>query len=242
MVYQGTENKIATNPYVSPKLTYTRVTEFDSNYIGVWDGPDPTNPNKTVRVIACRGTELKTQDIREDRKVYVKGFPDDLIHYQLAKILRATPQNVTIDVCAHSLGTSLVLESYLRTPNVEHRVRRTYLFNPVFSPSNRGISRMFENNSDIRWFMNTADVVSVEGQGKLNGGRWPKNVTINVGREPPLLHAKKNHTIYQWFGKDPLRHPKAFALRPRRITPSANLVTSAPVIYSQSWGKKAGTA
>jgi len=222
VTYRGKGAKFAVNPYVKPRLRYKRATEFDSNYISVWDGPDPTNPLKTVRVIACRGTEIRwrhpirsIEDAFEDAKTYAKGFPDDLIHFEMARIMKATPKNVTIDVCAHSLGTSLVLETYMKTLKIEDRVRRTYLFNPVYSlfkysGKTSEISRLFEDNIDCRWFLNTGDIVSVEGQDKLLGGRWPKNVTLNIGRQPPFLHIRGNHHIAQWNGRVPIKHPKGF--------------------------------
>merc|ERR1711964_134782 len=224
-VYAG-RSKVVMNPYLLPKLSYKRVPEFDSNYISVWDGPDPTNTSKQVRVIACRGTELRwshplrsLRDVHEDVKTYLKGFPDDLIHDEMSKIIEATPEDVVIDVCAHSLGTSLVLETYMKNLKLEDRVRRTYLFNPVYTPFHSGknseISRMFEDNQDCRWFMNTADIVSVEGQDKMFDGRWPKNVTLNIGQEPPFLHIRKNHAISQWNGKVELNHPAGLVPAPR---------------------------
>lgn len=209
------------NPYCDTKgLKYHRVSEFDSNYVTVWDGPDPTDTTKRVRVIACRGTEVSghgafraIEDVFEDIKIVIGGFPDDLIHSEMRKIVEATPVDMTIDVCAHSLGTSLVLEAYAKNPGLEKRTRKTYLFNPVYTFPHTGkgqISRRFESDTDIHWFINTADVVSVEGQDKWLGGRWPKVVTLNVGHEPPFLHIRTNHAIMQWTGKMPLIHPKGF--------------------------------
>jgi len=226
VTYKGHQSKIkkmiAVNPYVQPQLSYKRVTEFDSSYISVWDGPDPTNLSKPLRVIAVRGTQVRWRhpvrsyaDVYEDVKVYAKGFPDDLIHGQMAAIMKATPKDLTIDVCAHSLGTSLVLETYMKTLSVEDRTRRTYLFNPIYTPFHHSgkmseISRLFEDNMDCRWFLNTGDIVSVEGQDKMLGGRWPKNVTLNIGRQPPFLHINRNHSITQWNGRVEIKHPKCF--------------------------------
>merc|ERR1711964_958269 len=230
--YAG-RSKVVMNPYLLPKLSYKRVPEFDSNYISVWDGPDPSDASKQVRVIACRGTEIRwshplrsLRDVHEDVKTYLKGFPDDLIHNEMSRIIKATPKDMVIDVCAHSLGTCLVLETYMKNLKVEDRVRRTYLFNPVYTPFHHSgktseVSRLFEDNQDCRWSLNTADIVSVEGQDKMLGGRWPKNVTLNVGREPPLLHIGRNHHISQWTGRVALKHPKGFALATRTATPPA---------------------
>merc|ERR1711964_342930 len=120
---------------------------------------------------------------------------------EMSRIIKATPKDMVIDVCAHSLGTCLVLETYMKNLKVEDRVRRTYLFNPVYTPFHHSgktseVSRLFEDNQDCRWFLNT-------------------------GREPPLLHIGRNHAISQWTGRVALKHPKGFALATRTATPPA---------------------
>ena len=98
---------------------WRRQVQFDSSYISVWDNLDGH------RLIAVRGTQGTGTDIGEDILVGLTGRSTNLIGSELLEIIAATPQSMVMDLAAHSLGTSLALESY-GNKSVYDRIHETY--------------------------------------------------------------------------------------------------------------------
>ena len=101
---------------------WRRQTQFDSEYISVWDNLDGH------RLIAVRGT-AGPQDIGQDILVGLTGHSTDRIGAELRQILDATPEDSIVDLAAHSLGSSLALEAYNSNREIYNRVHETYLYN-----------------------------------------------------------------------------------------------------------------
>ena len=149
--YGGIENR----PYVIDH--WKRQVQFDSSYVSVWDNLDGH------RLIAVRGTE-GSADIGEDILVGVTGRSTNLIGSELLDILAATPEGTVVDLAAHSLGTSLALESY-SSAQIYNQIHETYLYNPAYSPFLRGKTDAYEKDVAVRYFINVQDPVSMGGVG-----------------------------------------------------------------------------
>ena len=189
---------------------WRRQTQFDSEYISVWDNLDGH------RLIAVRGT-AGPQDIGQDILVGLTGHSTDRIGAELRQILDATPEDSIVDLAAHSLGSSLALEAYNSNREIYNRVHETYLYNPAYSPILRGAADQYEGDENVRYFINLADPVSVGGIGHSA----PSNVVFH---QPGSLGSA--HSLAQWQGSgdhhghyeppgDHRKHPKRSPLTRR---------------------------
>ena len=126
------------------------------------------------------------------------GKSTNLIGNELLQILAATPKDVVVDLAAHSLGVSLSLQAYLESELTYKHVHETYLYNPAWSPIMRGSVDHFERDTNVRYFINMNDMVSMGGLGH----RAPSNV---VYRSTGL--AGGAHGIAQWQGSSAYQAP-----------------------------------
>ena len=185
--YGGIENR----PYVIDH--WKRQVQFDSSYVSVWDNLDGH------RLIAVRGTE-GSADIGEDILVGVTGRSTNLIGSELLDILAATPEGTVVDLAAHSLGTSLALESY-SSAQIYNQIHETYLYNPAYSPFLRGKTDAYEKDVAVRYFINVQDPVSMGG----SGHKAPRNAVYRSEGNPLTAHK-----LAQWQGsssyQDPIYH------------------------------------
>ena len=188
----ATYGKIEDRPYV---LDYwKRQTQFDGNYLSVWDNPDGH------RVICVRGTQ-GAGDIGEDILVGITGASTNLIGNELLQILAATPDATVVDLAAHSLGTTLALQAYVNSSSTYNAVHETYLFNPAYSPFLRGKTDAYEKDTSVRYFINVKDAVSM---GRA-GHKAPRNVVYRsdgLGTAAHKLAQWQGHTSYQ----EPIYH------------------------------------
>ena len=173
---------------------WKRQVQFDSAYISVWDNPDQH------RLIAVRGTQGSGLDIGEDILVGLTGRSTDLISKELLQIVAATPEGVVVDLAAHSLGTSLTLQAY-GNKTVYNAIHETYLYSPAYSPFLKGLTDGYERDENVRYFINTRDVVSLGGMGH----RAPSNVVFRSGGNPISAYG-----LSQWQGaysyQEPIYH------------------------------------
>ena len=183
--YGGIENR----PFVIDH--WKRQVQFDSDYVAVWDNPDGH------RVICVRGTQGTGKDIGEDILVGLTGSSTNVIGDELLQILAATPQGVVVDLAAHSLGTSLALQAY-GNKTVYNGIHETYLYNPAYSPFLRGSTDAFEKDSNVRYFINTRDAVSMGGMGH----KAPSNVVFRSEGDPISAHK-----LAQWQGSTSYQEP-----------------------------------
>ena len=179
----ATYGRIDGRPFVLDH--WRRQTQFDGAYISVWDNPDGH------RVICVRGTQGTAADIAQDILVGVTGKPLNLLGKELLSILAATPDDVVIDLAAHSLGTALALQSYSQSSTTYERIHETYLYNPAYSPLLRGAADAYERDTNVRYFINLNDVVSMGSFGH----RAPRNVVYKTNGS-----ARTGHQIAQWQG------------------------------------------
>ena len=164
---------------------WKRQTQFDSNYISVWDNPDGH------RLIAIRGTKGNALDLTEDLLIGLTGRTTNLVGNELLQILAATPMETVVDLAAHSLGTTLALEAYMHSTQTYNAIHETYLYNAAYSPFVKGNADSFERDSRIRYFINFNDAVSMGG----SGHRAPSNVVYRS--EGGLV---SSHQLAQWQG------------------------------------------
>ena len=173
---------------------WRRQVEFDSDYVSVWDNLDGH------RLIAVRGTQGTGTDIGEDILVGLVGRSTNLIGSELLDIIAATSEGIVVDLAAHSLGTSLALESY-GTKSIYNRIHETYLYSPAYSPFLRGKTDAYEKDAAVRYFINVKDVVSMGG----SAHKAPRNVVYRSEGNPISAHK-----LAQWQGsssyQDPLYH------------------------------------
>ena len=188
----ATYGSIENRPYVIDH--WKRQVQFDSAYISVWDNPDGH------RLIAVRGTQGSGQDIGEDILVGLTGRSTDVIGKELLQIVAGTPAGVVVDLASHSLGTSLTLQAY-GNKTVYNAIHETYLYSPAYSPFLKGLTDGYERDENVRYFINTRDVVSLGGMGH----RAPSNVVFRSGGNPISAH-----NLAQWQGaysyQEPIYH------------------------------------
>ena len=165
---------------------WQHVPEFDSNYITVYDNEDGH------RFIAVRGTKINARDLGEDVKIMAAGEPDNLIGEELRRILDHTAPDKTVDLGAHSLGTSLSLTAFQNDDTLQDRIHQSYLYNPAFSPFTENITDKYEADDRVRYFIDLSDVVSV---GDL-GSNGPSNVVYRNNWNPITAHK-----LVQWGGE-----------------------------------------
>ena len=164
---------------------WQHVPEFDSNYITVYDNEDGH------RFVAVRGTKLNLKDLGEDMKIAVRGEPDNLIGEELRNILDHTAPDKTVDLGAHSLGTSLALTAFENDDTLQDRIHNSYLYNPAYTPFHASITGKYEKDERVRYFIDLSDPVSVGGIGSIG----PKNVVYRNNWNPITAHA-----LVQWGG------------------------------------------
>ena len=159
--------------------------EFDSNYVTVYDNEDGH------RFIAVRGTKLNVKDLAEDVKIGMEGEPDNLIGDDLRNILDNTAPDKTVDLGAHSLGTSLALTAYQNDDTLQDRIHQSYLYNPAFTPFAENVTAKYEKDDRVRYFIDLSDAVSVGDMGSIG----PKNVVYRNNWNPISAHR-----LVQWGG------------------------------------------
>ena len=164
---------------------WQHVPEFDSNYITVYDNEDGH------RFVAVRGTKLNLKDLGEDMKIAVRGEPDNLIGEELRRILDNTAPDKTVDLGAHSLGTSLALTAFENDDTLQDRIHNSYLYNPAYTPFHASITGKYEKDERVRYFIDLSDPVSVGGIGSIG----PRNVVYRNNWNPITAHA-----LVQWGG------------------------------------------
>ena len=173
---------------------WKRQVQFDSSYISVWDNPDGH------RLITVRGTQGSGKDWGEDLLVGLTGRSTDVIGKELLQIVAATPEGMVVDLASHSLGTSLTLQAY-GDRTVYNAIHETYLYSPAYSPFLRGLTDAYERDENVRYFINTRDMVSMGGMGH----RAPANVVFRSSGNPVTAHK-----LAQWQGasayQDPIYH------------------------------------
>jgi len=194
---------------------WQRQKEFDSNYITVWDNEDGH------RFISVRGTKPNLQDAGEDVKIMFQGQPNNLIGEDLRHILDNTAPDKTVDLGAHSLGTSLALTAYDADDTLQERIHQSYLYNPAFTPFSENITDKFEADDRVRYFIDLSDVVSV---GNL-GSKGPKNVVYRNNWNPFTAHG-----LTQWGGRPGLAaHDDPIAEADKPLEKEADL----PIDYNR---------
>ncbi len=157
--------------------------------MSVWDNTDGH------RLGVVRGTKPSKQDLVQDLHIGARGRPKNLVGDELRKIMDESGSRV-VDVAGHSLGTSLILEGYTANPGMIDKVHGTFLYNPAYGAPglyNIGSTSDYEANPNVRYFINTGDVVSIGGIGSVG----PVNM---VSRNPRSINPLANHSLEQWTG------------------------------------------
>ena len=167
---------------------WTRQSDFDSDWLTVFDNDDGH------RFVGVRGTKANIGDIAQDALVGLTGHPVNTIGKELKRVLDHTEPGRMVDIGAHSLGTSLVLQAFDDDDTLQDRVHQTYLYNPAVSPfTTNNITQKFEDDSRVRYFVDLLDPVSV---GQL-GSKGPRNVVYRTSyKDNPL----DSHKLVQWGG------------------------------------------
>ena len=184
----ATYGGIDERPYVIDH--WKRQVQFDSEYISVFDNPDGH------RVICVRGTQGTGLDIGEDILVGLTGRSTNVIGDELLQIIAATPSGVVVDLASHSLGSSLSLQAY--SDKTIYAIHETYLYSPAYSPFLRGSTDAYERDENVRYFINTRDIVSMGGMGH----QAPVNVVFRSSGDPISAHK-----ISQWQGSTAYQEP-----------------------------------
>ena len=132
------------------------------------------------------------EDVGEDMMIGLTGTTTNRVGDELRRILDATPGDSIVDVASHSLGSNLTLRAFNSDPKLYNRIHETYLFNPSYSPFVRGVADQYEQDENVRYFINLGDMVSMGGIGH----KAPANVVFRQ----PSWGPGKNHSLAQWQG------------------------------------------
>ena len=168
---------------------WRRMPELDSEYLATWQNADGHV------LIAVRGTKLShLRDIGEDLLVAAIGSPLDVISRDLSTVLNSIPPDKTVDLAAHSLGTSLALTAYEKNPELYGRIHQTFLYSPAFSPFaiKANVTEKYEKDANVRYFISLSDPVSI---GDI-GSQGPSNVVYRTGNP---LKPMTEHNIESWY-------------------------------------------
>jgi hypothetical protein len=105
-----------------------------------------------------------------------------------------------VDLAAHSLGTTLALQAFGNS-TIYNGIHETYMYNPAYSPIMQGSADAYERDSNVRYFINTNDLVSMGSFGH----QAPSNVVFRSNTGVTDAHA-----LAQWQGssafQDPIYH------------------------------------
>ena len=198
-----------------------------------------------------RGTDpTAKQDLLHDVNIARLGTTYDEVGPELQRILDDTEPSRIVDVGAHSLGTVLVLEAYKNRPDLQNRVHMTRLYNPAYNPQLLAASQMpsvskdFEQDPRVRYFINLGDVVSMGGFGTAG----PKNVVYRTplgndmawsstgGGDPYHLHVLRQWQGPYWDGLDddpkPLPTPESTGLPQERVDEMQGIYRPEPLEYT----------
>merc|ERR1711964_286602 len=146
-------------------------TDLDSSYISVWD-----QEGSNKRFVAVRGTKTENdEDIYADIRIAFFGTCGNRIVEDLIKIIEDSKEHgKTVEIGGHSLGCTLIFAAYDNHPELlstESPIAKTYQYNPPYCPrwllrgitSDTCLSKKFEKQENIRWFINLYDLVSIGG-------------------------------------------------------------------------------
>ena len=168
---------------------WKRMPAFDGEYCAAWTSADGHV------LITVRGTKLNhLKDIGQDLMVAARGSPLDSISNDIKRILDSVPPDKTVDLAAHSLGSSLALVAFEKHPALYARIHQTYLYNPAFSPFSVGsnITEKYEKDPKVRYFISLSDPVSI---GDI-GNEPPVNVVYRTGNP---LRPMAEHDVGSWY-------------------------------------------
>jgi len=168
---------------------WRRLPELDGEYCSAWQSADGHI------LVAVRGTKPSHgKDLAQDALILTTGHVVNDISRELRRIIDAVPRDKTIDLAAHSLGTSLAVTAYENNPDIYDRVSQTYLYNPAMSPLAIGgnVTEKYEKDPKVRYFISLSDPVSV---GDI-GNEPPVNAVFRTGN---ILHPMAEHDIASWY-------------------------------------------
>ena len=179
--YQGDRPELVEN--------WRRLDELDGEYCSAWESADGHI------LVAVRGTvPSHGKDLAQDALIMTTGHVVNDISRELRRIIDAVPRDKTIDLAAHSLGTSLAVTAYENNPDIYDRINQTYLYNPAMSPLSiaGNVTEKYEKDPKVRYFISLSDPVSV---GDI-GNEPPVNAVFRTGN---ILHPMAEHDIGSWY-------------------------------------------
>lgn len=167
---------------------WKRMPAFDGEYCAAWVSADGHV------LITVRGTKLShLEDLGLDLMIAARGSPLDTISNDIRRILESVPPDKTVDLAAHSLGSSLALVAFEKHPALYARIHQTYLYNAAFSPFvGQNVTEKFEKDPKVRYFISLSDPVSI---GAL-GNEGPVNVVYRTGNP---LKPMAEHDVGSWY-------------------------------------------
>ena len=183
---------------------FTRLTQYDSNHISVWQ--DASTGELTV---AVRGSRSQKSDIMEDIGILVGNTNPNSSELDgiLDRLERDYP-NTKYDVACHSLGAM-----YVNSEREEHGKfwDHVYMFNPGSSPmQSDSYEREMGNNELYSYYMNHGDPISANLLEHMSHDTLQNQTTFGDYSYSPM----GSHSITQWFPKDLAEHPEQYAQAP----------------------------
>ena len=134
-------------------IGYTRLPEYDSSFVSVWQ-----NDKTSEHLVTVRGTVLAGKDLLADAGIFFGKTDTSLeeLDDTLLKLERMYPDK-KYDIASHSLGSAYVMSEL---ENHRSRMDDLFFFNPASSPmQSNNILDQYANLQNATYYVNDGDVV-----------------------------------------------------------------------------------
>ena len=174
-----------------PKKTvgYTRLPNYDSNYVSVWQ-----NDTTSEIIVTVRGTKLSAKDLISDAKILFGKTNSKLkeLDETLFKLEERYPDQ-KFDIASHSLGSAYVMSELEQHGS---KIDDLFFFTPASSPlqSNNTLD-MYANLPNATYYLNTGDIVGDTLRQRMSKDTLQEHVYAGDYRYAPW----SAHSLSQWY-------------------------------------------
>jgi hypothetical protein len=172
-----------------------RDIDMSTNFLDVWVDNERHPP---FALVSVRGSKTAEDFLVDDAAILVGGRTRDLIGADLSRAVEKYAAGHTVEVAGHSLGATLICQSFSNDPSLLGKVDRIDLFNPGTSPVNmNNVVSEYSQSDKFHFYENNGDLV---GLGQMLYSAPPKNLVMKgIGS----LNPADNHSIDQWLPETP---------------------------------------
>ena len=170
-------------------IGYSRLPQYDSNFISVWE-----NEKTGEHLVTVRGTRLKGKDLLADAGIFLGKTDTSLkeLDDTLLKLEETFP-NKKYDISSHSLGSAYVMSEI---ENHRNQMDDLLFFNPASSPlQSNNVLDQYANLINATYYVNDGDVVGDTLRQRMNKDTLENRVYSGEWKYAPW----SAHSLSQWY-------------------------------------------